>query len=101
MMAGKRDGPVPAMFDAAPMPMLASDPDQLSQPGLELLGVAHRGCADLARQRLEARQVKLPDDSPSSSPMREPASCRHCTGHPRLADAPSASNSQPGPSRRH
>lgn len=23
--------------------------------------------------------------------MREPASCRHCTGHPRLADAPSAS----------
>ena len=37
MMAGKRDGSVLAMFDAAPMPMLASDPDQLSQPGLELL----------------------------------------------------------------
>jgi hypothetical protein len=64
MMAGKRDGSVLAMFDAAPMLMLASDPDQLSQPGLGLPGVAHRGCADLARQRLEARQVKLPDDLP-------------------------------------
>jgi hypothetical protein len=64
MMAGKRDGSVLAMFDAAPLLMLASNPDQLSQPGLELLGVAHRACADLARERLEARQVKLPDALP-------------------------------------
>jgi hypothetical protein len=64
MMAGKRDGSVLAMFDAAPLLMLASDPNQLSQPGLELLGVAHRVCADRARQRLEAREVELPDDLP-------------------------------------
>ena len=52
------------MFDAAPLLMLESDPNQLSQPGLELLGVAHRVCADRARQRLEARELELPDDLP-------------------------------------
>ena len=90
-MAGKRDGSVLAIFDAAPLLMLASDPDQLSQPGLELLGVAHRACAGRARKRLEARQVRLPDDLPQLVADEEAGELPHCTGHPHLADAPSAS----------
>jgi hypothetical protein len=64
LFGGKRDGSFLAMFDAAPLLMLATDPDRLFGPGLELLGVAHRACVDLARQRLEAHEVGLPDELP-------------------------------------
>ena len=63
-IGGKRDGSVLLMLEAEPQLMLASNPDRIFEPGLELLGIAHRGCAQLARQRLEAQEVDLPDDLP-------------------------------------
>jgi hypothetical protein len=63
-IGGKRDGSFLVMFEAEPQLALATDPDRVFAPGLELLGVAHRGCAPLARQRLEAQEVDLPDDLP-------------------------------------
>jgi hypothetical protein len=63
-IGGKRDGSVLVMFEAEPQLALATDPDRAFEPGLELLGVAHRGCAQLARQRLEAQEVDLLDDLP-------------------------------------
>jgi hypothetical protein len=63
-IGGKRDGSVLLMYEAEPQLALATDPDRAFEPDLELLGVAHRGCARLARQRLEAHDVNLPDDLP-------------------------------------
>jgi hypothetical protein len=63
-IGGKRDGSVLMMIEAEPQLMLASYLDRIFEPGLELLGIAHRGCAQLARQRLEAQEVDLPDDLP-------------------------------------
>lgn len=63
-IGGKRDGSVLMLWEAELQLSLASDLDRVFEPGLELLGVAHRGCAQLARQRLEAQEVDLPDDLP-------------------------------------
>jgi hypothetical protein len=63
-IGGKRDGSVLLIYEAEPQLALATDPDRIFEPGLELLGLAHRGCARLARQRLEAQEVALPDDLP-------------------------------------
>jgi hypothetical protein len=63
-IGGKRDGSVLMMYEAEPLRALATNPEQVFQPGLELLGVAHRACLQLARQRLEAQQVDLPDELP-------------------------------------
>jgi len=63
-IGGKRDGSVLVMYEAKPLLAFATNPDQVFEPGLELLGVAHRACMQLARKRLEARQVDLPDDLP-------------------------------------
>jgi len=90
LFGGKRDGSMLAMFDAAPLLMLATDPDRLFEPGLELLGMAHRSCADLARQRLEAPRSTCRTSCHSSSPMRRSGTCRRCTCHLRQADARSA-----------
>jgi hypothetical protein len=44
---------------------LATDPGQiLGTPDLELLGLAHRACIDLALHRLQAGDVDLPDELP-------------------------------------
>lgn len=64
LIGGKRDGSVLAVFDAAPQRCWATDPERLFEPGLELLGVAHRTCIDRARRRLEAQQVALPAELP-------------------------------------
>ncbi len=63
-IGGRRDGSILVMYEVEPQLALATDPDRVFEPGLELLGVAHRGCAQLARQRLEAQEVDLPDDLP-------------------------------------
>jgi hypothetical protein len=63
-IGGKRDGSVLMMFEAKPLLALATNLDQVFEPGLELLGLAHSACLQLARQRLEAQQVDLPDDLP-------------------------------------
>src|SRR6266498_85751 len=64
LIGGKRDGSVLAVFDAAPQRCWVTDPDRLLEPGLELLGMAHRVCIDSARRRLEAQEVELPDELP-------------------------------------
>jgi hypothetical protein len=63
-IGGKRDGSVLMMYEAEPLRALATNPEQVFRPDLELLGVAHRACLQLARQRLEAQQVDLPDVLP-------------------------------------
>jgi hypothetical protein len=63
-IAGRRDGSVLLLIDAKPLIALATDSGRLFEPGLELLGVAHRDCARRARQRLEAQQVELPEEQP-------------------------------------
>jgi len=62
VFAGKRDGSLLVMVDAEPQLALATDPDRIfTEPDLELLGVAHRACANVTRQRLEAQEVELSD----------------------------------------
>jgi hypothetical protein len=61
---GKRDGSVLLALDAKPLTAFATDIDRVFEPGLLLLGVAHRDCVSEARRRLEAQQVKLPEDLP-------------------------------------
>src|SRR6266508_2629033 len=63
-IGGKRDGSVLMMYEARPLQALATNRDRVFEPDLELLGVAHRACVQLARQRLEAQQVDLLDDLP-------------------------------------
>lgn len=63
-IAGTRDGSVVLALDAKPLITLATDVDRFFEPGLFLLGVAHRDCVPEARRRLEARQAKLPEDLP-------------------------------------
>jgi hypothetical protein len=63
-IGGKRDGSVLMVFEAQPLRAWATDPDRLFEPDLEHLGFAHRACVQLARQRLEAQQVELPDKLP-------------------------------------
>jgi hypothetical protein len=40
---------------------------------------------------LRPERLNYPTTSPNLSPMRKPGNYRNCIGHPRLADAPSAS----------
>lgn len=64
-IGGKRDGSLLMLIDAEPLTTLATDADCiLTEPDLELLGVAHRACAERARRRLEAQEVDLPQDLP-------------------------------------
>lgn len=63
-IGGRRDGSVLMMYEAKPLLALATNPEQVFQSDLELLGVAHRACIQLVRQRLEAQQVHLPDELP-------------------------------------
>ncbi|HZD69827.1 MAG TPA: hypothetical protein VFA45_13250 [Actinomycetes bacterium] len=64
-IVGKRDGSVLMMYEAEPLLAMATNSERVFETsGLELLGVAHRACVQLARQRLEAQQVELPDDLP-------------------------------------
>jgi hypothetical protein len=41
-----------------------TNPDRLLEPGMELLGVAHRACVPTARRRLQAGTVMLPERLP-------------------------------------
>jgi hypothetical protein len=63
-IGGRRDGSALLAFETKPLFVGATDPDRLLEPGMELLGVAHRACVPAARQRLEARTVMLPDRLP-------------------------------------
>jgi hypothetical protein len=64
LIGGRRDGSLLIAIDAEPLVSLATDIDRLGDPDVYLLGVAHRACVPLARQRLEARAVQLPEDLP-------------------------------------
>jgi len=63
-IGGKRDGSVVLAFETRPLFLAVTDPDRLMDPGLELLGVAHRECVPAARRRLETGSVKLPEQLP-------------------------------------
>lgn len=92
-IAGTRDGVTVVVLEAEPLLAYATDVDRVFQPGLLLLGVAHRNCVPLARSRLESRSVELPDDLPNLiaddgagdipqlhlPPM--PGTCAFCNGH--------------------
>jgi hypothetical protein len=64
-VAGLRDGSWLLFIDTAPHRSQATDPGRIfAVPDAELLGVAHRACRDLARRRLEAGEVDLPEKLP-------------------------------------
>ena len=63
-IGGKRDGSVVIAFETRPLFLAVTDPDRLMDPGLELLGVAHRECVPAARRRLETGSVLLPEHLP-------------------------------------
>jgi hypothetical protein len=52
-------------LETEPLRSFATDVDRLFEPGLLLLGVAHRDCVPLARSRLEARSIELPEELPT------------------------------------
>jgi len=65
LIGGKRDGSLLVVMDAEPQLSYATDVDRLyGEPDVYLLGVAHRDCVPLARRRLEAQEVELPDGLP-------------------------------------
>lgn len=65
LFGGKRDGSLLIAWDTEPQRSYATDVDRIyTEPDLFLLGVAHRDCGPLARRRLEAQQVELPDELP-------------------------------------
>jgi hypothetical protein len=65
LFGGKRDGSLLIAMDTEPQLSYASDIDRIyTEADLLLLGVAHRDCGPLARQRLEAQEVELPDELP-------------------------------------
>ncbi len=65
LIGGKRDGSLLVVMDAEPQLAYATDVDSMyEEPDLYLLGVAHRDCVPVARERLEAGEVELPDDLP-------------------------------------
>jgi hypothetical protein len=65
LFGGKRDGSLLTAIDAAPWVSYATDVDAIyTEQDLYRLGAAHRDCAPLARRRLEAREVELPDELP-------------------------------------
>jgi hypothetical protein len=93
LFGGKRDGSLLIAIDAAPLMSFATDVDRIyTEPDLYLLGIVHRDCAPLARQRLEARDVELPEELPvllvdeeaSELPElhlpRQPGFCSFCGG---------------------
>lgn len=64
-VAGLRDGSWLLFIDTAPLRSQATDASLIfAVSDAELLGVAHRACRDLARRRLEAREVEFPDELP-------------------------------------
>jgi hypothetical protein len=66
LFGGKRDGSLLVAWDTEPQRSYATDVDRIYiEPDLFLLGVAHRTCAPLARRRLEAQEVELPDELPT------------------------------------
>lgn len=92
-IAGTRDGAVVVALEVEPLRAFATDVDKVFQPGLLLLGVAHRECVPLARSRLESRSVELADHLPvltaddgegDELPLLHlppvPATCAFCTG---------------------
>jgi hypothetical protein len=64
LIGGRRDGSLLIAIDAEPLVSLATDVELLGGEDVYLLGVAHRACVPLARQRLEARAAQLPEDLP-------------------------------------
>jgi hypothetical protein len=76
MFGGKRDGSLLIAIDTTPHAIQATKPEEMfDAQDLFLLAVAHRGCVDLARGRLEGRQVDLPEQliamrvTPDQSPL--------------------------------
>jgi hypothetical protein len=66
LFGGKRNGSLLVAWDTEPQRSYATDVDRIdTEPGLFLLGVAHRDCAPEARRRLEAQEVELPDELPT------------------------------------
>jgi hypothetical protein len=74
MMAGKRDGSVLAMVDAAPMLMLASDPTSSPNRAWNCRASPIAAARILPASALRPDRSSYPTTSPSSSPMRESAS---------------------------
>ena len=65
LIGGSRDGSVVVAIDAEPLLSVATDVAQLyGRRDLYLLGVAHRACVPLARRRLEAQAVVVPEVLP-------------------------------------
>lgn len=52
---GKRDGSVVVFIDAEPQTSLATDVDRVTEPGMFLLGVAHRDCTQKVRRTTKER----------------------------------------------
>lgn len=90
-LGGVRDGSWLLLLDAEPDRVLATDPERFPDVS-ELLGVAHRGCVDLARGRLARGEIEFPKDLPTlvadepdepAEPLHrppEPGSCPFCGG---------------------
>lgn len=64
-IGGKRDGSVLIFFETDPLRSQATDIDAVFEGELELLGVTHRACRDIARVRLERQEVVFPKELPT------------------------------------
>ena len=63
-LGGTRSGSYLLTWGAEPLLARATDPDRAPDEPLYLLGVAHHGCLEKARARVEAGTIALPDDLP-------------------------------------
>ena len=63
-VGGTRSGSYLIVWGVTPLLSHSTDPSRVPDEKLFMLGVAHRGCIDKARYRLENGSVILPDDLP-------------------------------------
>ena len=84
--SGSRDGAVLIVVGAEPQRMFATQPEADARPEKYLLGVAHRGCVDQARNRLEAGEVTLPGSLPTLEVGPDPGEAG-CLGLRPAADS--------------
>ncbi|MEA2825945.1 MAG: hypothetical protein QOG43_384 [Actinomycetota bacterium] len=100
-IGGSRDGSWLALLDAEPGIIRVTDSTRMPDSTFHL-GFAHRACAELARRRLIAHEVDLPDglveilidditDEPSIPPLSldippRPGECPFCEFAPRISE---------------